>query len=90
MGSVESRAPINYLQRDRVKEMDAKTLGNQCAYTSFVGDPGLTKRELFAAMVFQGYAADPNSGNGAVQPMAAAAVMWADALLAELAKETAK
>jgi hypothetical protein len=46
----------------------------------------LTKRELFAAMVMQGFAADTNEG---AQPavIASYAVRYADALLAELAKE---
>jgi hypothetical protein len=47
---------------------------------------GLSKRELFAAMVMQGFAADTNEG---AQPevIASYAVRYADALLAELAKE---
>lgn len=45
--------------------------------------PGLTKRELFAAMAMQGFAANPScSANG--EHNAAEAVNWADALLAAL------
>jgi len=46
---------------------------------------GLTKREMFAAMAMQGFAADPNCTSPTNN--AVAAVLWADALLAELAKE---
>jgi len=49
---------------------------------------GLTKRELFAAMVMQGLAADP-SCTGEASAYAGVAVKWADALLAELAKDGA-
>lgn len=46
--------------------------------------PGLTKRELFAAMAMQGLAADPEPRGG--MEAASVAVEWADALIAELAK----
>lgn len=49
---------------------------------------GLTKRELFAAMVMQGLAADPNCTQEAAA-IASLAVAWSDALLAELAKDGA-
>lgn len=45
---------------------------------------GLTKRELFAAMVLQGFAADPNTAENTPIESAGAAVDWADALLAAL------
>lgn len=46
---------------------------------------GLTKRELFAAMAMQGFAANPScSANG--ERHVAEAVQWADALLAALAQ----
>lgn len=47
-------------------------------------DLGLTKRELFAAMALQGLCACPTAVGG----IARDAVEFADALLAELAKET--
>lgn len=51
-----------------------------CAFpTGAEGDPGLTKREYFAAMAMQGFAA-----HGAQSAPAKAAVHWADALLAAL------
>lgn len=46
---------------------------------------GLTKRELFAAMAMQGFAANPScSANG--ERHVAEAVQWADALLDALAQ----
>lgn len=50
--------------------------------------PGLTKRELFAAMVLQGFAACPHIDGSPkfLRDHASRAVEWADALLAELAK----
>lgn len=47
---------------------------------------GLTKRELFAAMAMQGMAAQPNPLND--DEAAELSVLWADALIAELAKPT--
>lgn len=46
---------------------------------------GLTKRELFAAMVMQGFASDPNC-DGEGWCYARTATGWADALIAELEK----
>jgi len=46
--------------------------------------PGLTKRELIAAMAMQGFAAAP--GDSCPNDVAAASVEWADRLLVELAK----
>ena len=82
--------------------MDAKELGAQSAGQEIdsqltfddYGNPftrtyslgGLTKRELFAAMVMQGIASDP-SGIKSYEWMAETSVKWADALLAELTKE---
>lgn len=86
----------------------AEELGCQWAYPQPLGpdglpteadcfdgfEPGLTKRELFAAMAMQGLLAD-SCGNGveSVVPdghdlahIASVAVKCADALLAELAK----
>ena len=45
---------------------------------------GLTKRELIAAMVLSGIAADPNCTTAKI--CAKNAVEWTDCLLAELAK----
>ncbi|KRG61572.1 hypothetical protein [Stenotrophomonas maltophilia] len=45
--------------------------------------PGLTKRELIAAMVLQGFAADSSAG-GTTAELAIQAVEWADSLLAAL------
>lgn len=51
------------------------------------GGPGLTKRELFAAMAMQGCCANsiPGSHHGFTNT-ASEAVAYADALIAELAK----
>lgn len=54
-----------------------------CKY-SLNGGIGLTKRELFAAMVMQGFASDPTAIG--VGSLAESAVDWADALLAALEK----
>ena len=51
------------------------------AWTTY---PGLTKRELFAAMAMQGFAALPNGS--CPDDCMRVAVIWADALIAELAK----
>ncbi|WDW06000.1 hypothetical protein PWE35_09205 [Stenotrophomonas maltophilia] len=48
------------------------------------GGIGLTKRELFAAMVMQGFASDPDATG--LKMLAESAVVWADALLAALEK----
>lgn len=50
------------------------------------GTGGLTKRELFAAMAMQGFAADPKVAAPAAG-VAQLAVKWADALLTELEKQ---
>lgn len=53
---------------------------------------GLTKRELFAAMALQGLASIPLLGetpSGAVKSDTERAVSYADALIAELAKDGA-
>jgi hypothetical protein len=46
---------------------------------------GVTKREMFAAMAMQGFAANPSCTSNSVAN-ARASVIWADALLAELSK----
>ncbi len=73
--------------------MDTNKLGSQPAHP-VIGSPGapedypgLTKRELFAAMAMQGFAADPDMAHVEPRAIAIGAVSWADALLAELAKE---
>ena len=53
--------------------------------TVVMGSPGLTKRELFAAMAMQGHCANPNS-IGTLAHFAMSSVKFADALLAELSK----
>lgn len=59
-------------------------IGSQ-GFPTHEGMEGLTKRELIAAMAMQGFAANPQGND-----IARAAVRWADALLAELAKDGAK
>jgi hypothetical protein len=49
-------------------------------------NPGLTKRELFAAMAMQGIQANPDCSGWAHADIAGAAVRAADALIAELNK----
>lgn len=48
--------------------------------------PGLTKRELFAAMAMQGMLANPEKCS-VYKEVAEVAVLFADNLLAELAKQ---
>ena len=62
--------------------MTTKAPGAASAYPSLVGDPGLTKRELFAAMALQGLLAAGREGH--VANIARTARSAADALLAEL------
>jgi hypothetical protein len=50
-------------------------------------DPGLTKRELFAAMAMEGLMAEGVDHDAAIDIMAIRSVQAADALLAELAKK---
>lgn len=50
---------------------------------------GLTKREMFAAMAMQGFAAAAPHSFATMNDAVEAAVTWADLLLAELAKEGA-
>ena len=77
--------------------MNAKELGEQFAHPGVREELqnglivsqrfwGMTKRELFAAMAMQGFAADSSitAGPGRVVELA---VEYADALLAELAKD---
>lgn len=70
----------------------------QCAFpTGAEGDPGLTKREYFAAMAMQGMLSSPSYLSAAtkvaiedsitaVESLSQAAVQHADGLLIELAK----
>lgn len=55
------------------------------AEDSWTQELGLSKRELFAAMAMQGLLSDPQM-NAPHEPVAQAAVGYADALLKELAK----
>lgn len=71
--------------------MNAKELGAQ-AVSAGAYEYGLTKRELFAAMVMQGLLSDRENcsvfeGLFTPETCAAIAVDMADALLAELAKD---
>lgn len=66
--------------------MTAKQLGNECAFpTGCEGDPGLTKREYFAAKAMASILLMPRGIN--IAQIASESVIAADALLAELAKE---
>ena len=47
---------------------------------------GLGKREYFAGLVMQGFAADPAMADDSAEEVSDLAVIWADALLARLAK----
>lgn len=70
--------------------MTAKQLGDQCAFpTGREGDPGLTVRQEFARSAMQGILADPSEEwiDESPQIVARTAVLCADALLVELAKE---
>lgn len=74
----------------------SKTEGDDMAFSPYLKDDrnyvsttcfGLTKREYIAALAMQGALANPER-MGNTREMAEASVMWADALLNELAKET--
>lgn len=67
----------------------AKNLGETCAYpTGHFGDPGMTLRQHLAGLAMQGITAHPEFGSGTFTGIAETAVKQADALIAELAKET--
>lgn len=54
----------------------------------YINKQGLTKRELFAAMMLQGLCANESQwGNSTLNGLAGLAVEQADALIAELNKE---
>ena len=76
--------------------MDATVLGNQQAspiywakhgakgeIIAWVPDGGMTKREAIMLAVLSGFAANPDGATIAAQVQAA--IMWADAAIAELA-----
>lgn len=69
-------------------EIDSEYADKGVTISTRVEHPGLTKRELFAAMAMQGVSADPTNRS----PMEAAfiSVQWADALLAALNAEESK
>ncbi len=70
--------------------MSGKENGDTSAYAdSGFMQVGLTKRELFAAMAMQGLCADPEY-DGVSEQYAELSVEFADALLAELAKDQPK
>jgi hypothetical protein len=52
--------------------------------------PGLTKREYFAGLAMQGLLAMTTNGDVTSKDVAALAVLDADALIAELAKQGSK
>lgn len=56
-------------------------------YMKTITDPGLTKRELLAAMAMQGLLASFEAHRMPVQSCAPLSVKAADAILAELAKD---
>jgi len=66
-----------------------KTDPNDTAFPLLDYGTGLTKREWFAGMAMQGFAADPKSNDWSVGSNMDAAVIWADALIAALNKESA-
>ncbi len=67
--------------------MTAKENGEMAAYPQMGRFNGLTKRELFAAMALQGFAASSQENTQTSAQLAAWSIERADALLAELAKE---
>ena len=74
--------------------MNLKANGEPLAFpTGCPADRGLTKREYFAALAMQGFAADGAAGavytEWAAKWVAARSVEFADALIAELAKDGA-
>lgn len=68
--------------------MTSKELGAASAYPRNDNSGGLTKREYFAALAMQGLIAWPAREVATHSRMAEESVACADALLAELAKET--
>lgn len=58
-------------------------------YMKTITEPGLTKRELFAAMAMQGALGGAPGSHLVPNNLARESVMYADALLAELAKDGA-
>lgn len=68
--------------------MSDRVFPDKKGYTFGQGDsPGLTKRELFAAMAMQGVWSNPtNISDPAFENIAEVAVKQADALMLELAK----
>lgn len=66
------------------KEISGEWAGQSYTEKAMVDVPGLTKRELFAAMAMQGLFADGATSRASNIEIAEAAVLAADALLAEL------
>ncbi len=69
--------------------MTAKELGQQPAYPthSVPAQVGLTKREAFAMHAMQGFCANASLMNKGYDELATIAVIQADVLLEQLAKE---
>ena len=69
----------------------SEELGRESAFPSNIlfnsNLNGCTKRELFAAMAMQGILANDNNNEFTASGAAFSAIEYADALLAELAKE---
>lgn len=70
--------------------MDAKELGDKPMNAALVHGQvaGITLRQHYAGVAMQGITAHPEFGSGTFTGIAETAVKQADALLAELAKET--
>jgi len=67
------------------------TNGNDLSYPytfADMGNPGLTKREYFAAMAMQGILAAPNSLDTHTNDIANSAVILADSLITALNTKT--
>lgn len=74
-----------------------KTNGNDSAfnkgtltpngYSPFEDTQPLTKREYFAGLAMQGFAAAPDTGNATVEGIMKYSVKWADALINALNEE---
>ena len=70
-----------------VEWLDGKPRGKQTSSRS-AWESGLTKREAFAMAAMQGFLANEQNGSEAAADIAQWSVVTADALLAELAKDT--
>ena len=88
MRMVDSNTKEALSEEERITA-NAKALGDICAYPwNEQGMPGITLRQLYAAMAMKGFATLKERGDHLLSPEGAAktSVQWADALLKELAK----